>query len=578
MKKLRLLSLILFLALPAGLLAACGEEAAPVSDIAVEIASPTTGDLILTNRFIGTITATEEVSVIPQMAAEIEAVCVRLGDEVNAGQVLCRLDDDSAQLQLSNAQLAYQMARQSAEQATGTSWQLQTLSSQANIEQLRLTIANYYQLLDDAIEARDDYQDDLDDLDDEEDDYEDEADRYARLYANASRDYATALAVEAQVGGTLDELSISSTASLAAAANADFYGSDCYPTYASLDQALQDPGAAATLMAGSQAIYAYAILAQAGMSVEDISPSALQLLQQTADSYGSYSGNLSAAGSAISSSRASLEAAIQQYDSTITGYRNTIATYEAQLAAAEQALAVTNGPVYEETKEQLDTQLRSAALGVSSAQLALDYYTLKAPISGTVTAVNVDEHNFAAPGYAAFTISNDNTMTVSFKVSEAVRNTLRAGADVTVSRNQTDYAAVLTEIGNSADPTSGLFTVKATVYATGEQLPTGVSVTVTADTYGAHDALLLPYDAVYYDNGAAYVYCCRDGVAHKTPIETGLFNDSSIVVLSGLTTGDRVVVTWSPRLRDGAAIRDVNAPPADSAAPNAANDASETAE
>ena len=37
-------------------------------------------------------------------------------------------------------------------------------------------------------------------------------------------------------------------------------------------------------------------------------------------------------------------------------------------------------------------------------------------------------------------------------------------------------------------------------------------------------------------------------------METGLYDDSNIAVLSGLIDGQQVITTWSPNLVDGAAV------------------------
>ncbi len=46
----------------------------------------------------------------------------------------------------------------------------------------------------------------------------------------------------------------------------------------------------------------------------------------------------------------------------------------------------------------------------------------------------------------------------------------------------------------------------------------------------------------------------KDGVAVKTDVKTGLFDEKSIVVTKGLKNGDTVITSWSSDLRDGAKI------------------------
>ena len=104
------------------------------------------------------------------------------------------------------------------------------------------------------------------------------------------------------------------------------------------------------------------------------------------------------------------------------------------------------------------------------------------------------------------------------------------------------------------DASSGLFQVKASVDDVDGGLLTGSTVKVIADTYVQEDALLIPYDAVYYDDSQPYVYVAENGKAARKNIETGIFNETTITVLSGLAAQDQLIVSWSSNLRDGADV------------------------
>ena len=207
------------------------------------------------------------------------------------------------------------------------------------------------------------------------------------------------------------------------------------------------------------------------------------------------------------------------------------------------------GRTLDDTKAQLSTGQKLANVAVESAELALSYYTVKAPISGTIESKGVEVNGIAGSSSPAYTISNENMMTVTFQVSEAVKNTLTMGQEVTVERGTASYTGNITEIGVAVNQQTGLFQIKAAVNANGSDLPNGVSVKLTTDTYHTNDsAVLIPYDAVYYDNTGSYVYLSVDGKAVKTYVTTDLFDDTQISVTEGIQTGDTVITSWSPKL------------------------------
>ena len=107
---------------------------------------------------------------------------------------------------------------------------------------------------------------------------------------------------------------------------------------------------------------------------------------------------------------------------------------------------------------------------------------------------------------------------------------------------------------NKKDQATGLFAVKACVNAPDESLLTGCSVKVIAETYSQDNALLIPYDAVYYDDSQPYVYVAVNNIVERRDIETGIFDENTMTVMSGLTAEDQLITSWSANLRDGAEI------------------------
>jgi RND family efflux transporter MFP subunit len=195
-------------------------------------------------------------------------------------------------------------------------------------------------------------------------------------------------------------------------------------------------------------------------------------------------------------------------------------------------------------------------VGVNSAQYQLSLYNMTAPISGVVEAVNLTLNNFAASGTVAFVISNGSNKTVTFYVTDQVRQTLTAGQEVSVVSDGRTYQGAVTEISGVVDAATGLFKVKAVINEA-QSLPDGLAVELTTTAYRSSGAILIPSDAVYFDEGNAYVYVAQDGTVVRTEVTVGLYTADTIAVTSGLTAGDEVITTWSAGLKDGAPIRHI---------------------
>ncbi len=263
-----------------------------------------------------------------------------------------------------------------------------------------------------------------------------------------------------------------------------------------------------------------------------------------------------------------VEGAITQYKSTIDQLEGTIeelqdninSTYDSY-SQAVTADNITNGEILEGKKQASQNSISQAEIGISQAQLGieqaqenLDAYTITATISGMIETVNLKEHDFATSSNPAFVISNKNTMTATYYVSEDVRNTFSLGQKITLEKDNKLYDGEVVEIGSALDNATGLFKIKATVKGDTSALLSGTKATVMTDTYHEQNVVIIPYDSVYYDGTQAYVYTVVEGKAKKTNVSTGLYDIEQIVITEGLTKEDTIITTWSAQLRDGVEI------------------------
>lgn len=260
--------------------------------------------------------------------------------------------------------------------------------------------------------------------------------------------------------------------------------------------------------------------------------------------------------SQLQSNQASVDSSIKSAESAKDTTAKTIDFYEDNLQNAQVTYGISNGQAYQDTAGALATQIQAADVGVRSAQMQLEYYSPTTPISGTVVSKTVEQYGLVQPGYAAYVISNQDAMNVTFAVSGQVKETLQVGMPVTLEKSGSTYAGTITEIGETVDQQSGgLFLVKAITEADGDKLAGGTAVKLTVDTYRTENAILIPYDAVHFESEQAYVFAIIDHKAVRTPVTIGLMSDDVVEITEGLAAGTQVVATWSSQLEDGVEVR-----------------------
>jgi len=480
---------------------ACGstEEPEEVSQekVAVEVRNPEQGELTVDTAYIGTVTPEEQVYVIPKTSGTVTATFFEVGDTVKEGDVLFKIDDEAAQLQMANARAAYESAQSGITAQNGGARDLQNYQTEQQIKTLR---DNLY----DADDNIEEMEDSLGDLRDAEDKLG-TAKQQAQEGLDQLNDQLVALEARLQ----------NLNAELAAIDPED-------------EAAIAAKATEIRLVEGEIAQVKNAI-AQAQAQVDSINS---QL-------------------DGIYASKTQLKSGIDQLE-------NGKETINNNLATAEQAYAITQNEIYPETDAVGAAQLQQASVGIDSAQMQLDFCTVTSPISGIVESVSVEKNGMASAGNPAYIISNKESMTVTFHVAEKAKSALAVGDHVTVERNGVNYTGTITEIGTMAGQQTKLFQVKASVSGAGESLPNGVSVKVYATTQKEKDKLIVPYYSIYFSAGDAYVYCVENNAIVKTEVTVGLMNDTHAVIEEGLTKDSLVVDNWSSKLRTGVEVEIVS--------------------
>ena len=497
---------------------ACGkkEEKTEISKVAVEVENPTTGELTNDTTYIGTVEPQQQVYVTPKVSGTVTAAYFEVGDTVKEGDVLFKIDDEAAQLQMKSAEASYSQAEAGVTAATSGSRDLQNYQTEEQIRQLK---------------------EKLSDADDSIDDMEDDLDKLREQKGTASKQVTTTQA-------TVDQL----TEALGVQKNAL---ADAQKAYDDAQTALTTASETKTDEDGNEIVPDETAL----KSLKDAVDSTKKNLELAQSKENELTSQLAIAKQGLSTAQAalnSIESGKTQLKSGIEQLKDGKDTIQDNLNTAEQTYSITQNEVYPETDATYAAQLQAASVGVDSAKMQLDFYTVKAPISGVVEAANVKKEDMAAAGNPAYIISNKDSMTVTFNVTEKAKNTMNVGDHVTVERNGETFDGTITEIGTMAGQQTKLFQVKATIPGAGDKLPNGVSVKVSATTEKEDGSTLVPFDALYFSGGDAYVYCVVDNKLVRTSVTVGLMDDDHAIIEDGLDADSLVVSNWSSKLRNGA--------------------------
>lgn len=529
------------------------------TSILVETALPKTESIELDGDFIGTVEAEDEVTVVAKIGGDVTAAYFEEGDRVNAGDLLFTIDDRSAQISMEQAQASLESANASVNSASAgvsvaelnllyTQEQIKETLGKVDTNQMQLenAVASAKYALKAAEEnesiaaeqfgiARDNYKDLEDSLDDLKDDANNMG-KYARQLKTVKSNY------DKIKNGTMS------------------LPSDIESKYLAEGNTSGNKDAEAAYyikeLAGAESEYELGVMISSAESSESSMRSQRSSLDGNKDSMRlaqiqAAIGKETAKNNVLSAEDAKRLAEKMLQDYELYTKAVIIAGANAQLAGSNSNLIAAQSGM-----TQAQAGVKQAQAGVEAAQLQLEYTQVTAPVSGIIREKNVTVNNMAMQGSTAYVITADSGSNVTFYVSEAVMKELTVGQQAKIERNGEIYQATISENAGVADAESGLFKIKAQLSESDAQkLIAGTTVKITLATRRADQVMTIPVDSVYYEAQKAFVYCMEGNKAVKTEIETGITNNETVEVKSGLTKDSQIITTWASQLKDGAEVK-----------------------
>ncbi len=275
-----------------------------------------------------------------------------------------------------------------------------------------------------------------------------------------------------------------------------------------------------------------------------------------------------AAAARLKSARADLELA--EHRTTKEDLDSAAAGVRSQKAAAQRAEAErvsVRQRQLEVAALQADARRAEAALQQSGERAG--YTTIRAPITGMVTQVNVKQGEYVQGGQmplpsaemAMLIITNTDRVWVEANIDEADVGKVRAGQAATLSLR--DGGKVQARV-HTVSPSIRLvqnevrtFAVKLAVDKSTQALRSGMSVDVDIVVRSNRNCLSVPGFAIFEDKeGKEYVYLVRDGKAVKQEIKKGVEGIERVEITAGVKDADRIITSLEEKgLRDGARVK-----------------------
>ena len=239
------------------------------------------------------------------------------------------------------------------------------------------------------------------------------------------------------------------------------------------------------------------------------------------------------------------------------GTQQTVDQLQAAYDAAQEALKARKRAL-EASRTSLNASRTSLGASQRSMQTVQENTILRSPISGVVTARNYDAGDL--PGGPILTIQQMNPLKVVVNVNEEEFPKVRIGMPVSITFDavpgETFNGSVYT-INPEIDQATRTFKVEVTISNGAGKVSAGMFARVKFN-YGTVNHIVVPDRAVVKMQGAGtrYVFVYNpNGTVRYVEVKLGQRLGDRYEILSGLSSGDRVVIAGQSRLTDGTKVQ-----------------------
>jgi RND family efflux transporter MFP subunit len=226
--------------------------------------------------------------------------------------------------------------------------------------------------------------------------------------------------------------------------------------------------------------------------------------------------------------------------------------------------------VSEQEFDQIEAQKNVAKLELERATLAvgrakalleetrvhLGFTEIRAPFSGTITAKRVEQGAMASPGMPLVTVEDTSSFKIEVYVDERLSGKLKPGSPVMIRLDATGETVpgTITKVVPAVDPATRSFAIEAGLK--GKTFRSGVYARILIPE-GTKQVILVPRSSVVEKGRLTGVYAVDEkGVVNYRLIRKGTAFSDGMEVLSGLKSGDRIIVGGMDKAVDGGILKD----------------------
>jgi membrane fusion protein (multidrug efflux system) len=261
----------------------------------------------------------------------------------------------------------------------------------------------------------------------------------------------------------------------------------------------------------------------------------------------------SQAQAAVNQQQAVVDSARANLNNAEIRYKRNYSLYKQGFIAAQDI---------DDVKTQVKVQqgaLNAAEAQLSNVQSQLADTILRSPTGGYISARFFDPGSVVTAGQPVVSVQAIRRVFVTTSVPEGTNTKIRPGMPATVDFDALPgkkFTGKVTQVGNSADPQSRQFLVRAAFDNPQNIIRPGMFCRMTVVLQVTHNAVVVPHEAIKTGkDGPGVIVVDNNLKAHRRPVKTGDEDGAGIAITQGLQPGEKVVVLSVQPVKDGQTVK-----------------------
>lgn len=199
-----------------------------------------------------------------------------------------------------------------------------------------------------------------------------------------------------------------------------------------------------------------------------------------------------------------------------------------------------------EAKQQLaaNNSLSSLNAQMTKEDISAGKSGIKAEFSGVVTEVSAVSGGPAAKGGSLFRVASNENVIVDMSVTRYDLEKLEVGQSAEITLAGKSYTGTVSKLSRlAAANEKGTPVVSAEIHVENpdENIYLGLEAKVKVNGHKEEDVIVVPLEAVNTGKDGNFCYIVENGIVVKKEVETGLASATMVEIKTGLQAGDKVI-------------------------------------